>query len=293
MVTEPICWIIKSDTNYDRIAFPSSHKLRTFICLSKHSPDEVLIYGCRLTWAESSWGTFPTRRNSQWLPRYQNSYFVSTRASRPRVMLSTFIKRTWLNVNKDEWCQQKSIDPIPEISQCNSPTHDLHQNVFVISSTTLTAAWKYTFIRGYRVLCTCQHLSRAGAGRSTVHHFMTMITSTYLLLRWDRLTCMPRHSAANYFLIQASCCVLRLWHIQQQCLKIIFLRQKKKKKKGFRIKVTQSHVHFLFFSRFIIGPNFLVATRFTQKIKPQSLNHPFSSYAKLWLRNLSETSHNL
>lgn len=75
-----------------------------------------------------------------------------------------------------------------------------------VSYTTLTAAWKYTFIKGYHVLCTCQHLSRAGAGRSTVHHFMTMITSTHLLLRRDRLTCMPLHSAANYFLFQAGCC---------------------------------------------------------------------------------------
>lgn len=65
------------------------------------------------------------------------------------------------------------------------------QMSFKVSYTTLTAAWKYryTFIKGYHMLCTCQHLSRAGAGRSTVHHFMTMTASTHLLLRRDRLTC--------------------------------------------------------------------------------------------------------
>lgn len=77
---------------------------------------------------------------------------------------------------------------------------------FKVSYTTLTAAWKYTFIKGYHLLFRCQRLSRAGAGRSTVHHFMTVITSTHLLRRPDSLTCTALHSAANYFLFQAGCC---------------------------------------------------------------------------------------
>lgn len=61
----------------------------------------------------------------------------------------------------------------------------------------------------------------------------------------------------------------------------------KKKKKGFSIKVFPSYVHFFVFSCFIICPNFLVVSKFMHNIKPQSLNHPFSSYAKLWLTEIS------
>lgn len=156
---------------------------------------------------------------------------------------------------------------------------------FKVSQTTLTAARKYTFIKGYDVLGTCQHFSPARAGRSTVHHFMTMITSTHLLLRRHRLTCMPLHSAANYFLFRGSCWHwLRLTH-SATAFEDYFPSPPLPKKKSRRFNLTCSFFVFFLF----ICPNLLVVTKLTYKIKPQRGSHPFSSYQ--W--NISQPPENL
>lgn len=83
---------------------------------------------------------------------------------------------------------------------------------------------------------------------------------------------------------------LRLWHIQQQCLKNIFIF----KKKAFESRrFNHTCILFVFFPCLIICPNYLVVARFTYKIKPQSVNQPFSSYAELTQRDLREASQNL
>lgn len=159
---------------------------------------------------------------------------------------------------------------------------------FKVSYTTLTAAWKYTFIKGYHLLFRCQHLSRAGAGRSTVHHFMTVITSTHLLRRPDSLTCTALHSEANYFLFQAGCCTDSDSDTFSNSVWGIFFFFLKK-----LLNQDASTTCAFFFSCLIICPNYLVVAKFTYKIKPQSLNQPFSSYAKLTQRDLIEASQNL
>lgn len=183
-----------------------------------------------------------------------------------------------------------------KICQSNISEHDPHQKALKRKWQNPGTAWKCTLplIKEHQMFCTCQHLHRAGAGRSILHQLRPMITSTHPLLRQARMTCMPPHSTANYFLFQAGCCTESQWHIQQQRLKNIFLPHTHTDTHTKALESARfSHMCTDFdFSGMIICPNFLVVSPFTHKIKkktkkqPARLNHYFSSYAKLWLAEI-------
>lgn len=131
-----------------------------------------------------------------WLPEVQMYFSVSTGISVvfSRVCRYTLIKRTCLNfynVKENEFIDYSR--PLWKYGKVNSP--DCSMEIYV------TIHWKE-----YHMFCKCWHLNHAGARRCTLHHFMTIITSTHLLLSDDRVTWTPPHSTANYFLLQASCC---------------------------------------------------------------------------------------
>lgn len=104
-------------------------------------------------------------------------------------------------------------------------------------------------IKEYQMFCTCQHLNGAGAGSSVLHQFMTMITSTHPLLRLARLTWMPPHSTANYFLFQAGCCTES--HTDTFGNSVWRIFSVDTHKNGFRIAGLQSHVHFVFLNYYL------------------------------------------
>lgn len=131
------------------------------------------------------------------------------------------------------------------------------------------------------MFCACQHLHQAGAGRSILHQFRTMITSTHPPRRQARLTCMPPHGTANYFLFQAGCCTESHSDTFSSSVWRIFSFDTQKKaleSPRFNHMCTD-----YYFSWMIICPTVLVVQGSPIKIQPEGLNHHFSSYAKLWL----------
>lgn len=151
-----------------------------------------------------------------------------------------------------------------KICQSNILEHDPHQNALKRKWQKPAAAWKRTLplIKDYQMFWTCQHLHRAGAGRSILHQLRTMITSTHPLLRQARMTCMPPHSTANYFLFQAGCCTESHSDTFSNSVWRIFSFDTQKKKKALEFPCSNHMCTDFYFSGTIICANFLVVSGF-------------------------------
>lgn len=115
---------------------------------------------------------------------------------------------------------------------------------------------------------------------------MTVITSTHLLRRPDSLTCTALHSAANYFLFQASCCTDSDSDTFSNSVWRIFFFFKKK---NFWIKTFQAHVHF--FGGFFPSCLFVLTTWLLPSSHIKSSLKVWISFSLLmqnWLREISE-----